>query len=208
MDYESLMLGYRWGSRAVFAEPSRTPQGTLGPRLARTVGSSLEFMDHREYWPGDDPRRIDWNAFARSDKLTVKLYREEVNPHVDLLLDVSRSMNLGGTKKGEAVYALVGYFASVAAESRFSFRVFTTRDGCRALERSRLAPPEWDPFDLASNESPADALTRMPPHWRPCGIRIFISDLLFPSDPETIVPQIAGNAAVTVFVQLLTETDL
>jgi uncharacterized protein (DUF58 family) len=164
-------------------------------------------MEHREYLPGDDLRRIDWNAYARSDRLAVKLFREEVNPHVDLLLDVSRSMNLPGTKKGEAAYALAGFFASAAAESRFSFRAFVTDDGCRTLNRSHLMPLEWEPFDLAATSSPDEDLTRMPPSWKPHGIRIFISDLLFLADPSLIVSRIAGDAAVTIFVQLLAESD-
>ena len=207
MDYESLMNGYRWGSRALFAEPPQTPLGTMGNMLSRSVGSSLEFMEHREYLPGDDLRRIDWNAYARSDRLAVKLFREEVNPHVDLLLDVSRSMNLVGTRKGEATYAMAGFLASAAAESHFSFRIFTTEDGCRALGRSHLIPVEWDPFDLSATASPAEALDQMPPTWKPRGIRIFVSDLLFMADPTAIVSQVSGDAAVTVIVQLLAEAD-
>ena len=208
MDHANLMLGYRWGSRSLFAEPPRTPLGAAGNMLSRRVGSSLEFMEHREYLPGDDLRRIDWNAYARSDRLAVKLYREEVNPHVDLLLDVSRSMNLSGTKKGAAAYALAGLFAASAAESRFSFNVFVTDEGCRRLGRSHLVPLEWDPFDLRAVDSPSDALNRQPPGWRPRGIRIFLSDLLFPADPETVVANIHGDAAVTIVVQLLAESDV
>jgi hypothetical protein len=207
MDFESLMYGYRLGSRAMFAEPRRTTRGMMGNMLSRNTGSSLEFMEHREYLPGDDLRRIDWNAYARSDRLAVKLFREEVNPHVDLLLDVSRSMNLAGTQKGKAAYALTGFFASVAAESRFSFRVFVTDDGCRTLSRSHLLPFDWEPFDLTSTHSPNEALLRMPPDWKPHGIRIFVSDFLFMTDPGLIVSRIAGDAAVTILVQLLAASD-
>lgn len=208
MDHEHLMTGYRWGSRAVFSEPPQTPLGATGNILARSVGSSLEFMEHREYLPGDDLRRIDWSAYARSDRLAIKLFREEVNPHVDLLLDVSGSMNLTGTRKGKAAYALAGFFASAAAESHFSFRVFVTDDGCRDLGRSHLPPTEWEPFELKSTVSPAEALERLPPRWKSRGIRLFISDLLYAADPETVVPMIVGDAAVTIVVQLLAEADI
>ncbi|MDR1270619.1 MAG: DUF58 domain-containing protein [Planctomycetaceae bacterium] len=207
MDFESLMYGYRLGNQAVFVEPKQTPLGMTGNLLSRSVGSSLEFMEHREYLPGDDLRRINWNAYARSDRLAVKLFREEVNPHIDLLLDVSRSMNLVGTKKGKATYALTGFFASAAAESRFSFRVFVTDNGCRILDRSHLTPLDWEPFDLVATSSPNDALFQMPPDWRPRGIRIFVSDFLFMADPNLIVSQIAEDAAVTILVQLLAESD-
>ncbi len=208
MNHASLMTGYQWGSRSLFAEPPQTPLGTMGNMLSRSVGSSLEFMEHREYLPGDDLRRIDWNAYARSDRLTVKLFREEVNPHVDLLLDVSRSMDLSGTKKGEAAYALAGLFASSAAESKFSFSVYVTDNGCRRLGRSHLMPLEWDPFELSSTETPADALSQHPPNWRKRGIRIFVSDLLFLADPATTIARVCGDSAMTIIVQLLAESDV
>jgi uncharacterized protein (DUF58 family) len=207
MDYENLMLGYQFGSQVTFSEPQRTPLGTTGNLLGRTIGSSLEFMEHRDYAVGDDLRRIDWNSYARNDRLAVKLFREEVNPHIDLLLDVSKSMSLNKTKKSAATFALAGFFASAAAESKFSFRIFVTDNGCRTLERSHLSPFEWDKFELESLTSPADAIQQMPPNWRPHGIRIVVSDLLFPADPINFVSQVVGDSAVTIFVQLLAESD-
>src|SRR5690606_7194204 len=56
------------------------------------AGSSIDFQDHRPYVPGDDPRHIDWQAYARSGHYTMKLYREEVRPLADLVLDASPSM--------------------------------------------------------------------------------------------------------------------
>ncbi|MDR1052758.1 MAG: DUF58 domain-containing protein, partial [Planctomycetaceae bacterium] len=62
MDYENLMLGYRFGSQVMFSEPPQTSLGTTGNLLGRSIGSSLEFMEHRDYNTGDDLRRIDWNS--------------------------------------------------------------------------------------------------------------------------------------------------
>jgi len=58
----------------------------------RRGGSSLEFADYREYSPGDDPRRIDWNSYGRLDRLFLKLYEEEEDLPVHLLIDASASM--------------------------------------------------------------------------------------------------------------------
>jgi uncharacterized protein (DUF58 family) len=202
------MHGYRLGSNVFFAEPPQSNVGTLGNALSVAAGQSLEFRDHREYLPGDDLRRIDWNAYARSDKLTVKLYRNEIHPTVDLLLDVSKSMNLHGTRKGEAVYTLAGYFASAAASSHFSFRVFTTQRACPQLDRSDRLPTDWQPFELTATESPAEMLNRLPPAWRKHGIRIVVSDFLFPAEPEPFVARVANEAAETVLIQLLAENDV
>ena len=204
---ESLMQGYHWGSNYTFVEPPVSPTGTVGNTLARATGSSLEFMEHREYKAGDDLRRIDWNAYARNDRLALKLFRDEVNPHVDVLLDVSKSMALPGSRKAEAACALVGFLASAAAEAHFTFNLWITDNGCRKLGRSNNMPTDWDPFDFASVQTPADALQQQPPNWRPRGIRVFVSDLLFLADPEPVVAAVSANAAVSIIVQLLAQND-
>ena len=66
--------------------------GRLGDRLGAGTGSSLEFQDHRPYSPGDDLRHVDWAGYARSEHLSIRMYREEVAPRIDLILDVSQSM--------------------------------------------------------------------------------------------------------------------
>src|SRR5205807_8096562 len=55
-------------------------------------GFSVEFVQHREYVPGDDTRHIDWKSYGRSDRYTIKLYEQETNFIGHLLMDGSRSM--------------------------------------------------------------------------------------------------------------------
>lgn len=61
-------------------------------RRSNKLGSSLEFADYRNYSPGDDLRSIDWNIYGRLDKLFLKLFEEEEDLHIYLLVDVSASM--------------------------------------------------------------------------------------------------------------------
>jgi len=56
-------------------------------------GSSQEFSEHRAYYPGDDPKNLDWKALARADRLVIKQYEEETNVAGWILLDDSASMN-------------------------------------------------------------------------------------------------------------------
>jgi len=56
-------------------------------------GFSVEFAEHRSYYPGDEIRHIDWNVYAKSEKFYVKQYEEETNLRCHLILDVSNSMN-------------------------------------------------------------------------------------------------------------------
>ena len=70
-----------------------------GQRRSRARGGSVEFADFREYVPGDDTRRIDWSAFARFDKLFVRLFLDERDTLATVWLDASASM---GTKADTA----------------------------------------------------------------------------------------------------------
>jgi len=81
---------------------------------SKKVGWGMEFADYRDYTPGDDPRYLDWNLYARVGQLVTKLFHEEENLNVHFLLDVSRSMNFGHPKKidyGKKVVAALAYVA-------------------------------------------------------------------------------------------------
>ena len=64
-------------------------------RRTRKVGSGIEFADHRTYARGDDFRYIDWNLYGRLDRLLLRLFEEEEDLYIYLLVDVSDSMAIG-----------------------------------------------------------------------------------------------------------------
>src|SRR3979490_1479657 len=66
-----------------------------GPPKSPCFGFSQEFAEYRAYNPGDDLRHVDWNVFARSEKMFLKRYRGETNTQISVLLDASRSMKYG-----------------------------------------------------------------------------------------------------------------
>ncbi|HKP51637.1 MAG TPA: DUF58 domain-containing protein [Chloroflexia bacterium] len=66
-----------------------------GERRSPKRGQSVEFADYRTYSPGDDLRRVDWNAYARMERLFIKLFQEEEDLTVHVLLDASKSMDWG-----------------------------------------------------------------------------------------------------------------
>jgi uncharacterized protein (DUF58 family) len=70
-----------------------------GERRSNRKGQSVEFADFRNYVPGDDLRFIDWNLFARLDRLFLKLFLEEEDLHFYCLIDASRSMSFGEPSK-------------------------------------------------------------------------------------------------------------
>jgi uncharacterized protein (DUF58 family) len=68
-------------------------------------GFSQEFAEYRQYMPGDDLRHVDWNVFARSDKMFLKRFKGETNTLVTVLIDASRSMKYGSRGMEKLEYA-------------------------------------------------------------------------------------------------------
>ena len=96
----------------------RAQGGAGGSRRSRKTGSSAEFSDYREYIPGDDIRRLDWNAYARFDRLFLKLFMEEQESQVTVLLDASASMKDKWVSARSAAEA-VGYLALTGGDRLF-----------------------------------------------------------------------------------------
>lgn len=98
-------------SRLRLAMGHRASMNLTGNRKSSQKGSSTEFSDFREYMPGDDIRRIDWNAYGRLDRLYVKEYMEEKEAVVSILVDTSASMDYGVHRKSERACTLAAAFA-------------------------------------------------------------------------------------------------
>ncbi|WP_421378228.1 DUF58 domain-containing protein [Bacillus salacetis] len=92
-----------------------------GERRSSKQGTSLEFSDFRAYTPGDDPRLIDWNAFARTQKHYIKRYLDEQELFVTICLDGSKSMMIpqGKWEMAKSIAACLGYM-SLANDDRIS----------------------------------------------------------------------------------------
>src|SRR5689334_867653 len=87
-----------------------------GERRSKRRGQSVEFADYRNYVIGDDLRFIDWNIYGRLDKLFLKLFMEEEDLSLYILVDVSKSCDYGNPNKAlylKRVAAALGYIALV-----------------------------------------------------------------------------------------------
>ena len=87
--------------------------GTQG-RKSKAKGVSVEFSDYREYMPGDDFRRIDWNAYGRFDKFFIKVFMEEREGIFNFFLDKSKSMDYGKENKKNMALKIVAALSYVA----------------------------------------------------------------------------------------------
>jgi uncharacterized protein (DUF58 family) len=203
-----LTEGEEAGARYRLAAPRSAPLGTTGSQLARAAGESMEFMEHRDYQPGDDLRRMNWSAYARSDKLVVKVFRQEVCPHFDLVIDGSRSMALPGTAKLRATLGLAAAFCSAADNSGYSRRAFLTASGCHPIRGSSDLPRSWQGLQFSAGHSPAESFRALAPAWRPRGIRALISDFLWLGDPLEVLNPTVDRAASVLLVQILAASDV
>src|SRR6266567_9062925 len=87
-----------------------------GERRSKRRGQSVEFADYRNYVIGDDLRFIDWNIYARLEKLFLKLFLEEEDLSLYILVDVSKSCDFGTPNKAfyiKQVAAALGYIGLV-----------------------------------------------------------------------------------------------
>jgi uncharacterized protein (DUF58 family) len=117
-------------SRKVFAGRVRAE------RRSRKVGSGIEFADHRDYVPGDDVRYLDWNLYGRMDKLLLRLFEEEEDLHIYLLVDTSASMRLGVPPKAEYAAKVAAALCYIGLSNLDRVSVVTFGDGLRG----RLPP--------------------------------------------------------------------
>ena len=115
--------------------------GYSGARKAKAQGNALEFSDYREYVLGDDLRRIDWNNYARFQKLYMKIFLEEKQATINLWIDQSLSMTEG--KKALYSKALAGSVAYIALKNMDKVNFFSWSDG---IQSKKLNIQTGQPF--------------------------------------------------------------
>ena len=99
-----------------------------GNHKSKTFGSSCEFVDYRNYIPGDDITKIDWNAYARSEQLYLKLYLDERQLHTRIYIDASKSMAFGDGKKGEMALQIAATLAYISVCELDRVSVYVIRE--------------------------------------------------------------------------------
>ncbi|MFT3991507.1 MAG: DUF58 domain-containing protein [Luteolibacter sp.] len=170
---------------------SRVWRGQSGEFTGGGTGSSMDFQDHRAYSPGDDPRHINWNAYARTENYTMKLYREEVRPLVDVILDASESMFFDpqkATRTAELFYFLTE--SSLAAGVSLTLHALRG-DAVLTLDPATVRGHHWlEAIRNLPSAAPAGTPDLSRIALRANSIRVFLSDLLFNGEPEAILRQL------------------
>src|SRR5215216_7705772 len=129
---------------------------TKGERLSKRKGQSVEFADFRQYAVGDDLRFLDWNLYARLDRLFLRLFMEEEDLHFYLLLDNSLSMDFGTPTKlhyAKQVAAALGFIGLVNLD-RVKVEAFNDRL-VQSLPAQRGRRSLWRVIDFLNKLEPA-----------------------------------------------------
>jgi len=100
-----------------------------GERRSKRRGESVEFADYRNYVTGDDLRFLDWNIYARLERLFVKLFLEEEDLHVNLLVDISGSMDLGTPRKSRYAMQIAAAMAYIGLSNNDRVSLYAFADG-------------------------------------------------------------------------------
>lgn len=156
-----------------------------GERRSRRKGQSVEFMDYRNYVPGDDLRFLDWNLYARLERLFIKLFLEEEELHFYALIDSSASMGFGTPTKlrvAQQIAAALGFIGLCHAD-RVKLYTLTGPASVRPpVLRGRASV--WRMMDYLTSVEPegtaplAESLRRFCLKDTGKGIVILLSDLL------------------------------
>ncbi len=198
---------------------SRIRKGAIkGERRSSHRGSSVEFADYRDYTPGDDLRRVDWNIYARLDRPFVKLFEEEEDLAVYILLDGSRSMDWGegDTHKFQYALHLSAGLGAMALASGDVLSIGLLQEGRLAAEfgptRGQVALPRLFGF-LGSLEPDGKTDLNACLHQyfitpRRPGLIILISDLLTAESFETGLRPLLGRGHEAVLLHILAPDEL
>lgn len=184
---------------------ARFASSTSGRNYGKKAGSSLEYLDHREYMPGDDVRHIDWSALARTDKLCIKLFREEIAPHIDVIID--GSMSMAAESKACAAWAIAEFFRGAALNSGYSTSFWLIKDKPFKYSSQNLELLDCADSEIDFSGNFGESFVAFPPRFSGNGIRILISDLFFSMEPAHLLRILGDKAAIYAVIQLADSAD-
>ena len=193
--------------------------GGAGEHAAKRRGGSAEFQEHRAYAPGDDLRRIDWLAFARSGVPVVKTFRAEEDVVVRLLLDASASLDFGNPKKIEVSRRIAAALAYLALGDSERVQVLVTgqattrglavvgepRRGRGALHRLLR---ELSHIEARGQTSLPAALRAIAERALRPGLLVVLSDFFDPGPVTEELSRLRAQGHALALVQVLSRMEL
>jgi uncharacterized protein (DUF58 family) len=186
-----------------------------GERRSKRRGQSVEFADYRNYVIGDDLRFIDWNIYARLDRLFLKLFMEEEDLALYVLLDVSKSCDFGDPNKAQYLKKVAAALGYIGLVNYNRVNVVAMADGIVAETggmRGRRRVPQM--IDFVSKLQPtgeshfADACKRFALAHRQKGVCVVLSDFFIKDGFEHGLKYVASGKYDLFCVQVLSPQEI
>ena len=200
-------------NRLKLAMNIRIDKGMSGARKSSAKGSSVEFSDFREYIPGDDIRRIDWNVYGRLDKLFIKQFMEEKEAFYHIFVDSSASMNFGEKKKSDMALKLAAVFVWLVQKQLDRVEILTLSDGrldrtSPITGRSSFARmlDELEKVSFGGTTGINEAISRAKINGR--GVTIIISDFLDPEGIDEAIKFLIFKRQEVMLLQVLAHEEI
>src|SRR5207245_2857471 len=197
------------GSRKIF-------QGRMkGERRSKKKGQSVEFADFRNYVIGDDLRFLDWNLYARLDKLFIRLFFEEEDLHFYILLDNSLSMDFGSPTKlqyARQIAAALGFIGLVNLD-RVVIEAFNDRL-TQAMPAARGRRSLWRMMDFLQKIEPAGpsdlarSLRSFSLKFSGKGIVVLLSDFMDKGGYEEALRYLVARQLDIYVIQILSKEEI
>ncbi len=186
-----------------------------GNHKSKTFGSSCEFVDYRNYMPGDDITKIDWNAYARSEVLNLKLYLDERRLHTKIYIDVSRSMEYGTGKKAQTALEIAAALAYLSVSELDRVSVYTVREsevteiisGIAGKERYFGEIGKLNNIEFGGDCFISDGILPSKVGYGD-GLSVVISDFLTDHDYESAIDYLVDKKRDLLCVQVLSQEEL
>ncbi len=186
-----------------------------GNHQSKTYGSSCEFADYRDYVAGDDVTKIDWNAYARFDKLYLKLFLDERQMHTRIYIDGSRSMEYGGSKKAEQAIKLAAAFAYLSVCEMDKVSIYVMKDKQLIEVIGGMVGKEAYMTSIQKlNEITFDGDCRISDCIVPSnvgygdGLSLILSDFLTENDYESAIDVLASKKRDIFCMQILSKEEV
>jgi len=187
-----------------------------GDRLTKRKGSSVEFADYKNYVIGDDLRFLDWNLFARLDRLFIKLFLEEEDLHFHILIDNSLSMDFGTPSKlhyARQVAAALG-FVGLVNQDRVALHVINS-DLSATLSPLRGRKSLWRMMEFLQRLTPSEGQSNLRQALRTFsmrntgrGLAVLLSDFMDKDGFEEPLRYLVARQMDVYVIQVLSQEEV
>lgn len=201
--------------RASLASRRSLMSGLTGEHPSPRKATAMEFADYRSYSPGDDLRRVDWNAYLRLDHLLVKLADAPERMNLHLLLDGSGSMDWGNPRKFGYAQKLAVGLSYVALSHMDAVNVMMLSEGAShgvSRQESARAMPlvvkSIGSLRAGGNTNLNLALADFSRQEYRSGVAVLVSDLLSPDGYQAGLERLSSGTLQPVVIHLLSPDEV